>query len=465
LSHTKKFLYKRIGRFLATGIAVLILISSSVNQTVFGQSLNDIFSSSDLTTWIKIKEPTKEQVIEIGQDIGITGEASAGNSNDCRVAVVVNDFKSSQNTIPVELKGNHLVSQWKFIIHGNYELFNEGRNTITVKLYCSYPETISSSSVMVSAVRPAQIDSVGPITNTTNLDQGHQDKENYKGNGFDIVAAGDYGCNAVTEETVNKMKERNPDLFLALGVLSEDKDPSCFFDLFSKVNNDGKLKVTLGEHDIDSNDNQDSSSRFSQFIRHFDLDKPFYSFDYQNAHFLAMSTGKDDLVPFGIGSAQYNFTVNDLTQASNNKQIKWIIVYGYRPFYSSPTVHPASETMREIYHPLFQKYGVDLVITTHNHNYQRTYPLKLIGNDGLEPAIVDRNNSTYVNPGGPIFITVGTAGEELHDLAAQYPFVATQFKRNGFLDVHISNNGTRLTGTFFDSLSETDGDHFSIAKL
>ena len=261
------------------------------------------------------------------------------------------------------------------------------------------------------------------------------------------------------------MKERNPDLFLALGDLSEDKDPACFFDLFSKVNNDGKLKVTLGEHDIDSNDNQDSSSRFSQFIRHFDLDKPFYSFDYQNAHFLAMSTGKDDLVPFGIGSVQYNFTVNDLAKASNNKEIKWIIVYGYRPFYSSPTVHPASETMRDIYHPLFQKYGVDLVITTHNHNYQRTYPLKLTGSDGSEPTIIDRNNSTYVNPGGPIFITVGTAGEELHDLAAQYPFVATQFKRNGFLDVQISNNGTRLTGIFFDSLSESDGDYFTIAKL
>ena len=121
--------------------------------------------------------------------------------------------------------------------------------------------------------------------------------------------------------------------------------------------------------------------------------------------------------------------------------------------------------MRDIYHPLFQKYGVDLVITTHNHNYQRTYPLKLTGSDGSEPTITDRNNSTYVNPSGPIFITVGTAGEELHDLAAQYPFVATQFKRNGFLDVHISNNGTRLTGTFFDSLSETDGDYFSIAKL
>ena len=91
--------------------------------------------------------------------------------------------------------------------------------------------------------------------------------------------------------------------------------------------------------------------------------------------------------------------------------------------------------------------------------------LFLTGSDGLETAIIDRNNSTYVNPSGPIFVTVGTAGEELHDLAAQLPFVATQFKRNGFLDVHISSNGTRLTGTFFDSLSETDGDYFTITKL
>ena len=445
-------------------MAVLILISSSFN-IVYSQSLNDVFSSSDLTTWIKILEPVKGQTIEIGEAVEVRGEVSAGISKDCHIFVIVNNVKSSQNSVPVDLTGNRLVSQWKFVIHGNHELFNEGKNTITAKLYCSNAETISSYSVMVTGDTPAQIDSVEPMITGSNLDQGHDYKLSSKTNGFDIVAAGDYGCNTVTEETVNKMKERNPDLFLALGDLSEDKDPACFFDLFSKVNNEGKLKVTLGEHDIDSNDNQDSTSRFSQFIRHFDLDKPFYSFDYQNAHFLAMSTGKDDLVPFGIGSAQYNFTVNDLAKASNNKEIKWIIVYGYRPFYSSPTVHPASETMREIYHPLFQKYGVDLVITTHNHNYQRTYPLKLTGNDGLEPAIIDGNNSTYVNPGGPIFITVGTAGEELHDLTSQYPFVATQFKRNGFLDVHISNNGTRLTGTFFDSLSESDGDYFSIAKL
>ena len=87
MPYTKIFPYKRIGSFLAIGIAALILISSSVNQAVYGQSLNDIFSSSDLTTWIKIKDPAKEQIIEIGQDIGISGEASTGISKDCRVVL------------------------------------------------------------------------------------------------------------------------------------------------------------------------------------------------------------------------------------------------------------------------------------------------------------------------------------------------------------------------------------------
>jgi len=32
-------------------------------------------------------------------------------------------------------------------------------------------------------------------------------------------------------------------------------------------------------------------------------------------------------------------------------------------------------------HPLFQKYGVDLVLYGHNHYYQRTYPLAYIDDD------------------------------------------------------------------------------------
>lgn len=70
-----------------------------------------------------------------------------------------------------------------------------------------------------------------------------------------------------------------------------------------------------------------------------------------------------------------------------------------------------------------------------------------------------------MNPNGPIFITVGTAGEELHDLEGKYPFVVTQFKSNGFLNIHFSNNGTKLTATFLDNVGNHDTDNFSIKKL
>ena len=69
-----------------------------------------------------------------------------------------------------------------------------------------------------------------------------------------------------------------------------------------------------------------------------------------------------------------NFVKSDLAQASKNNKIDWIIVCGYRPFYTSPTAHPAPDSLTDVYPPLFEKYGVDLVITAHNHNYQRTYP-------------------------------------------------------------------------------------------
>lgn len=283
--------------------------------------------------------------------------------------------------------------------------------------------------------------------------------------GFDLIAAGDYGCNGVTKDVINKMKERNPDLVLALGDLSEVKNPACFFDLFSDFEENDKLRITLGEHDTDSSDREDSSSRFSQYLSHFHLEQPFYSYDYRNVHFLAMSTGKDLLIPYKVGSPQYNFVINDLAQASGNKNTKWIIVYGYRPFYTSPTVHPGPMDLRDVYHPIFEKYGVDLVITAHNHNYQRTYPLKINGLDHSDPIVTDNNSSNYINPKAPIFVTVGTAGNELYDILAQKPFVATQFKRNGFLDIHISNNGTKLSGIFYDRIDDADDDNFTISKL
>lgn len=282
---------------------------------------------------------------------------------------------------------------------------------------------------------------------------------------FDLVVAGDFGCDSQTRQTINNIEKEDADLVFALGDLSEVENPACFFKLISKLDGDQKFKVTLGESDTDNN-KAHTSSRFSDFVRHFNLESPFYSFDYQNVHFLAMSTGKILLIPYEYGSAQYKFINDDLYKAANDPNIDWIIVYGYRPFYTSPTIHPAGELLRKTYAPLFEKYGVDLVITSHNHNYQRSYPLLYNIQDSRQPVIKDANATQYYMPGVPIYVGVGTAGNNLYDFRGQAPFMATQFRENGFLHVNITNNKNQdvLTGTFQNIGNDTLDDQFIITK-
>jgi hypothetical protein len=275
---------------------------------------------------------------------------------------------------------------------------------------------------------------------------------------FDFVIAGDYGCDSKTRQTIDGMEDEDPDLIFALGDLSEAKDSDCFFDIISNLDDDGRFKVALGDDDT-------GSTRYGDYIRHFDLENPFYSFDYQNVHFLAMSTGKGSVIPYVNGSEQYQFIQDDLYKAANNPNIDWIIVYGYRPFYTSPTLHPANEILRETYPPLFEKYGVDMVITSHNHNYQRSYPLIYNIDSSRQPIVKDVNASQYNSPGVPIYIVVGTAGNNLYDFRGQAPYMVSQLEESGFLHVNVTKTDRDvLAGGFLNTETGNYDDQFMIIK-
>ncbi|HJR85735.1 MAG TPA: metallophosphoesterase [Nitrososphaeraceae archaeon] len=275
---------------------------------------------------------------------------------------------------------------------------------------------------------------------------------------FDFVIAGDYGCDSKTRQTIEGMEDEDPDLVFALGDLSEVKDSNCFFDIISDLDEDGRFKVALGDDDT-------TSTRYGDYINHFDLENPFYSFDYQNVHFLAMSTGKGSVIPYVNGSEQYQFIQDDLIKAANNPNIDWIIVYGYRPFYTSPSIHPANEILRETYPPLFEKYGVDMVITSHNHNYQRSYPLVYNIDSSRQPIVKDVNASQYNSPGVPIYFIVGTAGNNLYDFRGQAPYMVSQFQETGFLHVNVTKTDRDvLAGGFLNIETGNYVDQFMIIK-
>jgi len=274
---------------------------------------------------------------------------------------------------------------------------------------------------------------------------------------FRFVAAGDWACNSNTISTVKNIVKDNPNLVLGLGdyyysdYLNESRNPDCWFKIVNPI--DQKMRIAIGNHE------NESPSLLRLFMNHFNLTNEYYSFNYQNVHFVALSTE----IPLGIGSEQYNFVKSDLAKAASSPNINWIIAYYHRKSYSSPSIVPPFATVRDTYHPLFDKYHVDLVLNTDMHNYQRSYPIKYNIVNSTKPVIIDTNTSNYTNPQGRIYVVAGTAGGHFFPLYGKAPYVITQYLVHGFLDVNIVNSGRTLSAKFYANDGSVK-DQFTIKK-
>jgi predicted phosphodiesterase len=273
---------------------------------------------------------------------------------------------------------------------------------------------------------------------------------------FNIAAVGDWACNDNSQNTLKNIVSKKPELIIALGDLSYQRTAECWFDIISSVDN--ITRIVRGDHDNDF--------RMSQYMQHFNMSKEFYSFNNGNIHFLIMSTE----IPYELGSEQYEFVKSDLENASTNSTIDWIITAYHQPAYISQNDCKGCSprvTLRELYHPLFDKYNVDLVLQAHNHNYERSYPILYNSKDSENPLIVNSNKNSYNydidNSHGVIFATVGTGGGELNNFEVKVPYVVTQHRGFGFLNIELTNNGTRLNSTFYAN-DGTLPDHFTIDK-
>jgi len=274
---------------------------------------------------------------------------------------------------------------------------------------------------------------------------------------FNIAAVGDWGCNDNSKNTLKNISSKKPELIIALGDLSYQRTAECWLEIISSVDN--ITSIVRGDHDNDF--------RTSQYMKHFNMSSEFYSFNEFNIHFVIMSTE----LPYELGSKQYEFVKSDLENTLTNSSSKWIIIAYHQPAYISPNDCRGCSprvTLREVYHSLFDGYNVDLVLQAHSHNYERSYPILYNNKDSENPIIVNSNKSNYnydINKfHGTIFATVGTGGAELHNFELKAPYIVTQHRGFGFLNLELTNNGTRLNSTFYDN-NGTISDHFIIDKL
>jgi hypothetical protein len=282
-------------------------------------------------------------------------------------------------------------------------------------------------------------------TNDTNVIKQFTSISNHTLKDFNFVAVGDWDCTSETDDTGENIIKQNPEIVLALGDLSYNGDAECWLELIEPFAE--KTKIIIGNHELDS------SELLDDYMDYFQLEEQYYSFNYENVHFLVLSTETD----FDDDSEQYQFAVDDLEKYSNDSSIDWIVASFHRQVYSSGSSLEDEEDFREIYHPLFDKYKIDLALQGHLHAYERMYPITFNSDDEDEPIVRDTNPNMYTNPNGTIFVTVGTGGAHDMELSSLDDFSAVGLDGDfGILDITIENNSSNNSNKTTVSNNDTN---------
>jgi len=207
----------------------------------------------------------------------------------------------------------------------------------------------------------------------------------------------------------------------------------------------------------------------------------WYSFDVGLAHIVMMST---EAYFFYDGAAvQYSWLEADLA-AVDRVATPWLIVSGHRSIYCScdTDCDGAATTVREGaqgMEALFMRYGVDVWVNGHEHDYERNGPtfqhaLVTPSSSGA-PGGNASNPQVYVDPQAPVYIVEGCAGDrEDHEpfTRAQPAYSAFRSNTYGYSRMTVYNAShllweqvqtdsgqPRTTGTVIDAMLLVQSKH------
>jgi 3',5'-cyclic AMP phosphodiesterase CpdA len=164
---------------------------------------------------------------------------------------------------------------------------------------------------------------------------------------------------------------------------------------------DVKFYASLGNHD-DPNE---------RFYKPFNMnEKRYYSFKKGNAQFFALDSNYMD-------PAQMDW----LTKELRDSNAQWKICYFHHPLYSDGKFHGPDTDLRARLEPILQANGVKLVLSGHEHLYERIKPHNgifyfVLGNSGeLRPHNLRKSPDTAMGfDTDRDFMMVEIAGDQLY---------------------------------------------------
>jgi hypothetical protein len=253
-----------------------------------------------------------------------------------------------------------------------------------------------------------------------------------------FAAMGDFGTGGPNEiQNGNAILAKAPEFWLALGdtAYSYGTDYEFqinFFNPLAPLLAKVPVFPSIGNHEYETSNGAPYFAAFALPTNNPAGSERYYSFDWGPVHVVALDAMCE------LGRTTASCTAEDQKQWLRDdlaaSRAPWKIVMFHHPIYSSGE-HLSTKSLHD-WIPIFEAGGVDLVLTGHDHNYERTHPMK-----GVEQV------SPPGTPGAITYVVVGNGAAFLRGWAMPQP--AWSAVRNnvdyGFLDVAI--DGGTLTAT------------------
>lgn len=237
---------------------------------------------------------------------------------------------------------------------------------------------------------------------------------------FSFAVIGDSGNGGKHQMAVaGLLGDMKPDLILHTGDVvypnGEDRHyDRRFFAPYRALISGVPLFPVIGNHDVRKGGGAAYLKNFHPPRNNPQHTARYYSFDWGDAHFVALDSELYHEDAGGDREEQKLWLEEDLSATPK----PWRFAFLHRPLYSSSR-HGGDKGIREDLEPVFSRHGVHMVFSGHDHAYERTLPV-----------------------GGVTYVVTGGGGKHLYGVRANGRTAASASAHHATL-VRVS--GERLT--------------------
>lgn len=156
----------------------------------------------------------------------------------------------------------------------------------------------------------------------------------------------------------------------------------------------------------------------------------WYSFTAGSVRVISLSNddvcfqdGGNSYVHGYSGGEQKRWLASELANARRDPDVDWVVVCMHQTAISTADqTNGADLGIREQWLPLFDQYGVDLVVCGHEHHYERSHPVRgTLGTDTRTPEPVETGNGVIDATRGTVHVVIGGGGTSLPSNGMFFP--------------------------------------------